>query len=609
MAHRYSPQVLAAACIGGTLMLGGCGGGSPGATTVSASAAPSAAAVTTATTTTDASAQVDMSSVATSAGLAFEADTDTFASFTAPGGQTITVLIKGPADVTSQTPCPGAQCYVMRAINPGETPDSYFPAAVQAAVAAGAHKLVIPQGTYNFQGPIVDADSTNASTCNEQHYWNCAPHWTIGTYPSGSVATPSIADLDIDLGGSVLNFAAPTTGIWILNAARVRLENFTVDWPSLHIASLGTIEPDPTNPGHQALVLDATYPIVDALTGAPVRIEAVDPWDDSTVPGISPGRFDLSATNADETYFIFDGAPQPTYIGKTAAGAQTFSCAACKFVNSASDPTCSMFDGCANFDVFAAGTRVVVRHYTYNGFALLVNWSDDIDIERANILTGPGMGVGLKYEGGHRGFRFADSSITRASGRLISTASDAINITQLAGDVLIDGNEIGYQGDDGTNISPSTQSILSIVAGGFSMNAACEPDARDAVVDGDTLAFFGSTSAYMGNAGAGAVTGSPCATSTLLTVPLECAAANCAGFVAALTSADGFLDLTEQPVARYAVRNNYFHENRGHGTLAGAPFGEITGNTYYRNSMGSTVLGTLGDLATGNVVVSGNVTN
>jgi len=444
------------------------------------------------------------------------APTDWTASFTAPGGQAITVTVKGPAGVTATTPCPSATCYVMRSIGAGETADSYFPAAVSAAVAAKAQKLVIPQGTYNFQGPSVDRDASNPGTCNAGHYYNCNPHWTIGSYPAGKIQTPTaIADLDIDLGGSQLNFSAPTTGIYILNDQRIKLENFTIDWPALHIASLGTIVADPNNPGHQALVLDDAYQAADPLTGTAVQIQAVDPWDDSTDPAIAPGRFDQSATNAHETYFIFGNAPQPTYLGKTTAGNQTFSCASCNFSNSAGDSTCSMFAGCANFDIFAVGARVIVRHYTYNGFAILMNWSNDVDIDGAHILTGPGLGIAVQNAAGFRGFRVANSTIKRASGRLISTASDGINISQFGGDVLLEDNEIAYQGDDGVNVS----------------------------------------------------------------------------------------------VARYAIRNNYFHENRGHGTVAGGPYGEILDNTYFRNSFGPSALSAAGNLGAGNVLVAGSVLN
>lgn len=584
--------------------LGGCGS-SPSVVSTAGADSSSVAAST-----ADPLASSYVASVASSAGLAYDSGVDFAVDFTAPGGQSVKVLVKAPAGLSASATCPGQQCYVMRAIGPGETPDAYFPAAVAAATAAGAHKLVIPQGTYHFQGATVDPDSSNGSTCNEAHYYNCAPHWTIGSYPNSPMtAATAVTDLEIDLSGSQLNFSTPTTGIWILNAARVRLENFTIDWPQLRIASLGTIVPDPQHPGHQALVLDDAYSAADPLTGGTVQIQAVDVWDDSTDPAEAPGRFDLSATNAHETYFIFGGT-QPTYVGATGAGNQTFSCESCKFTNGANDANCSMFQGCANFDLFATGTRVIVRHYTYNGFAVLMNWSNDIDIENAHILTGPGMGIGVNNAGGFRGFRVADSSISRGGGRLISTASDAINITQLGGDVIIDGNEVAYQGDDGINVSPSAQAVSSASAGMISVSGACTPNPRDGAVGGDTLAFFDSSSNFLGTATVDAVTGSTCGTPAMLSIVLDCAGSTaCAGVLDGLSSSDGFVDVTEQPVARYAIRNNYFHENRGHGTLAGAPLGELTGNTYFRNSMGPIEFGSLGNFGGSNVLVSGNVTN
>ena len=547
-----------------------------------------------------------ISPVAVSSGLPYVAAYDSMAKFTAPGGQSVEVLVKGPVGVTANLPCPGAKCYVMRAIEAGETPDAYFPAAVAAAVAANARKLVIPKGTYNFQGPAFDPNSANPNTCNEGNYWNCNPHWTIGTYPATPMGTPnSITDLDIDLRGSVLNFAAPGTGIYILNVERLRLENFTIDWPKLRVASLGTIAADPANPGHNALVLDNAYPAIDPLTGAPVQIQAVDPWDDSTAPAIAPGRFDLSANNANETYFIFGPAPQPNYLGSTGAGAQAFSCEPCNFVNSPTDATCSMYQGCANFDGFAIGARVIVRHYTYNGFALFVNWSNDVDFEHVNILTGPGMGIAVQNDGGFRGFRFAYSSIARAPGRIISTASDGINISQMGGDVMIANDVIAYQGDDAINLSPAGESIASTATRAIGVNGVCEPDLRDLAVAGDTLAFFDGNGNYLGNAAVTALQGSPCSV-PLQTLLLPCpGSAACAALVGCLSAADSFVDLTQQPVARFIVSNNTFEDNRGHGTVLTAPLGEVIDNIYDWNSMGSW---NLSGLATSNVLFTGNVT-
>jgi len=598
------------ACGGGGVGGGG-GSGAAGSAQESAGSNGGAAAQTGGSVSGSGSGSVNgLSAVALSAGVVYDALTDWTASFTAPGGQAITATVKGPAGITAMTPCPSATCYVMRSIGAGETPDSYFPAAVRAAVAANAQKLVIPQGTYNFQGPPVDRDSSNPGTCNAGHYYNCTPHWTIGSYPAGNIQTPTgIADLDIDLGGSQLNFSAPTTGIYILNDQRIKLENFTIDWPALHIASLGTIVADPNNPGHQALVLDDAYQAADPLSGTAVQIQAVDPWDDSTDPAIAPGRFDQSATNAHETYFIFGNAPQPTYLGKTTAGKQTFSCASCNFSNSAGDPTCSMFAGCANFDVFAVGARVIVRHYTYNGFAILMNWSNDVDIDGAHILTGPGLGIAVQNAAGFRGFRVANSTIKRASGRLISTASDGINISQFGGDVLLDGNEIAYQGDDGVNVSPLAESFAAASATSIIVQGGC-PELRDVATSGDTLAFYGGSGAFATIASVSSAAGNCAAAVAQVTLKLDCGGTSaCVTALQGLSSGSSFIDLSQQPVTRYAIRNNYFHENRGHGTVAGAPFGEILDNTYLRNSFGPNTLSAAGNLGAGNVLVAGSVLN
>src|SRR5579863_7123401 len=171
-----------------------------------------------------------------SSGLPYNPTYDNLETFVAPNGRTVKVLVKGPE---------GAGTY-SRAINSGETADAYFPAIVSEAIAAGAHTVVIPKATYTFQPPnaINPATGQTWAQCyfNNANPFNCPPHWTIGPYPTTSFTAPSgIVDLDIDLSGSTLNFNSPGLGIEVLNASRVRLKNFTIDWPNLPIASLGTI--------------------------------------------------------------------------------------------------------------------------------------------------------------------------------------------------------------------------------------------------------------------------------------------------------------------------------------------------------------------------------
>lgn len=527
--------------------------------------------------------------IPTSAGLPYDPETDIRESFEAPNGKKVEVLVKGPM---------GSGTYT-RAIRPGETPDVYFPAVVQEAVNAGAHYLVIPKGVYVFQGPQLCTDlSSSSCSCNANQYYACNPHWTIGQYPTtGQVIEPdSISDLDIDFSGSELDFSAPVQGINILEAQRLRLRNVTIDWPHLPIASLGTIRRDPDNPGHNALVIDEKYPVTDRYQpGGTVQIQAVDIWDDSVDP---PGTFDPKANNDFETYFIFGGT-QPTYVGKTAAGAQTFSCKSCAFQNSTPGGACSMFLGCANFDSFALGTRVIVRHYTYNGQAISVNWSNDIDLENVKLRTGPGMGITVSLNGGYRGFRLANSEITRGPGRIISTASDAINVGMQA-DLILEDNDVGFQGDDSINIYSTTASIGAVRGDTIDVAGACgDPDPMDTPIRGSQLAFFDPNYVYMGTARVVALTGESCGTLTLtLDHP-----------VAGLDTTDNLLDLTQQPMARYIVRNNEFHECRCHGVVVNAPYGSIDANLMFENSAGGIELqgGSGAGPAATNLAITDNV--
>lgn len=530
--------------------------------------------------------------IPTSSGLPYNPAKDVRETFVAPNGKTIEVLVKGPIGTGTYS----------RAIQPGETPDEYFPAVVKEAVQAGAHHLVIPKAVYRFSGPRLCTDMESPAcnqptSCNVNQYWNCAPHWTIGQYPQNQVKIPnSVSDLDIDFSGSELDFKAPVIGIWILEAQRLRLRNLTIDWPSLPIASLGTIVKDPLNPGHNALVIDNKYPVLDKYRGGPVAIQAVDPWEGRLDPR---GTFGAKSNNQWEEYFIFSNAPQPTYIGKTAAGDQTFSCESCNFQNSATDPTCSFFSGCANFDIFAPGSRVIVRHYTYNGFAISITWANDIDFENLTLRTGPGVGIGAHNGGGYRGFRLANSHITRGPGRLISTASDVLDVT-LQADVIVENNDIGYQGDDSTAVSPTVFSVgtPSISGNQISVAGSCDPDPMDVPIPGDALAFFDANFAYRGTAYVTAADNSICGSPTLT---LDHA-------IAGIDTSYSLIDLTQQATARYIVRNNLAHECRCHGIITDSPYGWIGNNVYFDNSAGG--IGLVGGSGFGpgatNLLVSNN---
>ncbi len=540
--------------------------------------------------------------IPTSSGLTYNPTYDNLETFVAPNGRTVKVLVKGPEGTGTYS----------RPIKTGETTDAYFPAIVSEAIAARAHTLIIPKATYTFQPPNAINPETGQTWAqcyfNNANPFNCPPHWTIGPYPTTSFTVPSgIVDLDIDLSGSTLNFNSPGLGIEILNASRVRLKNFTIDWPNLPIASLGTIVADPDNSGHNALVIDSRYPVTSPYyPGGNIQIQAVDPWNDSSsVP--PPGVY--SANLSTEEYFTFPSlsqVAQPTYVGRTSAGAQTYSCESCNFANVINQgQPCSFFDGCANFDPFTVGERVLVRHYSYlNGAAITLVFTEDIDLENFTILTGPTDGVDTLANGGLRGLRINNGNIVRAPGGLITVPSGALGIDQ--DDFQLENSAIGFGGDDLLNISPTRWSINSIVAGNDGSTVVtfpgnCQPSINDDPVVGDYLAFYDPNFIYLGSAPVVSETNN-CNTDGTLSATLN--------LQTSISGAVALIDLTDSDSARYFIKGNAFVYNRQHGILEDSSYGLIESNIFKYNTSGSMIFADVTNgipgPGAGNITISNN---
>lgn len=434
--------------------------------------------------------------------------------FPAPNGQTVHVLVKGPV---------GGGVFTMRPINSGELPDDYFPAAVAAAVQAGVHKLVIPKGVYNFNPPIKGPVGP--------------PHWLI-TY---------VNDLEIDGQGSVLNFSEPRGGIAIQPAQRIRLRNFTIDWPNLQIASLGTIVQGSN--GQKNLQIDSQYN-VDATT----QVQGVNVWDT------------VNNTWAFRTTETYPSSP-PIYIGN-----RTFSSSA--------------------FSVFDVGTRVLVRHYIDSGWAVAVATSSDIDLENITVLASPGYGF-FVIGPGNRGFRLAYSSVKRASGHLISAVEDCVHVVNFQGDVMIENNELAYQGDDTMNITATFEPVLASSGTQVTLSANVPPTA------GDFVAFFDPQMNFLGAAQIQSVSAPDAQGNDPVTLDQA---------VPGVNTASLSVNLTEAVPARYLVQNNNIHDHRARGTLVRAAYGLVNHNTYKNDTLGAILAGAeLGEgPGANNLIISNN---
>ncbi len=605
--------------------------------------------------------------IPTSSGLSYDASTDTQQSFTAPNGRTVDVLVKGPQGISNATTW---HAPIIGSPGVPNTPDNYFPWIVNYAVNKGYHRIAVPPGVYYFSGSAMSPTSTICSAANPSQCsadWAIGPQWWLNQSWQGPQPCPNnemfcyplgypLEDLEIDFDGSKLIFNGPTIGIAIGFVNRIRLKNFTVDYPWLQVAVLGTIIPDPKAPGHQALAIDPQYPVTamnaDFLTASATgnypQVQVVNTWVPGTTGSPDLGHFAYAAGNnnaADEVYFVF-GANPPTYIGQqsvtstttdgvttTTSYPQVYSCFPtaygkagaqnCGVVASTNSSDCSFYNGCANFDYFPLGAQVVVRYLTVISGAISIISSNDVDIENMTMLSSPGNGISISNNGGYRGFRLANSTITRSGNRPISVTGAALLFGQMQGDVIIENNEIAYQGDDAIDLHGTPQPfgsgpvVKNIDTANKEVTILIPPthcsdlNMGDQPLVGDKVAFFDQNTVYIDTAEVAAMN-APCQMSNGSTSPwtitLEnCTSGDCTKTVGKLTSIDYYSDLTKEAAARYVIAGNKNYANRGHGLLISAPYGLVSNNTFIYNTLGNLAFDDIGEgFGSSNLVIDYN---
>jgi hypothetical protein len=240
----------------------------------------------------------------------------------APNGKQVMVSIAAPK-------IDGA--YDVPPIPSGEDPAGYIANAISLA---GLHRaIVFPKGgIYNF----------SSAGCQ-----------TGGAHLKLNAAT----DVVIDGNGSVLNFLAPCLGVAFINPTHVVLKNFTIDWPTLQIASLGTIVASGGTGQRRfnyGLQIDRQY-----VTGAmPRSYKSINAWD------AGHGYWSLQHPDHEVGY----NPRQP--LSETGAAKDVQSWGA----------------------HFAPGERVLVRHYTTEGDAIAIYHGQDVTLQNITIYASPVSG-------------------------------------------------------------------------------------------------------------------------------------------------------------------------------------------------------------------------
>lgn len=386
----------------------------------------------------------------------------------------------------------------------GEDARPYFEAALTQVRRQGAGRLLVPKGTYLFK--------------------------TAARGGLAHLMLDDLTDVSIEGDGARLVFTQNLPGLYVTHARRLRIAGFTLDY-SLHTASLGTVE---RRDDQNVLVIDPKYAVTaaDAVYFVAEYDGTKRLWVPAGVRSIMP-----------------PGSATPAVY----AGNQTYTS--------------------ASFKGLKPGRTYMVYHYWYGGQAIRIDdtrgaqQSEDIVIDTITIRSAPGMGIvayGLK-----RGLAVVNTTIApRPDGSSpISTVFDGIHVLLGGGDVLLSGNHISGQGDDGINLNNPVHPIVSIADEGKTL--VLSTYSRFIAAD-DMLAFFSEDGGYLGQA---RVQGKPKALGGLnnqFTLDRAVPGVQASSVVRDLSLIS----------ARFEVSDNTIEACNCHGLLVQWPNGRVQGNTF-----------------------------
>jgi parallel beta-helix repeat protein len=359
-----------------------------------------------------------------------------------------------------------------------------------------------------------------------------------------------LSNTTVDGAGMEIQFTDPTAGnggVTLTNADGAVLTNFKISWLSggardpivagaARIQSLGNVAACPNNQAGGVLVLDL------ALSGTQA-LSAVSVWDNSKGWPWYP-----TAPANYETYF-------PT--GTTA-----------QFSNG----TSGCIPGLAGF----VGQRVLVRHLGCTNHAFHCLGCQNVTVQNVTIMSAPGMGF-VFDDGGFNialiGNTIAPRCTPNCSVAEPSLIADAAHIADVTGNLLLESNDFGWQGDDDLNITgllaAATLDQNVSGAGWLQVDVAWQNRLWSMTVGSDISLY---------NAGLSALGVSK---------------------VLAVNPSAGLIQLSSLPantttlvIARTAgipqnvvIRNNQFHDNRARGILIGGSNALIENNQIQRVTM------------------------
>ena len=374
-------------------------------------------------------------------------------------------------------------------------------------------------GESYFSRAIASAKAAGATILN------LAP----GTYSFANYAlVDKVSDLVVDGHGAVLSFVNnpynSQAGLRIMNSERLHFRNLTIEW---NFAAIGS------RLASTAVVLPPACPSCNAT------LQLDNPTSTSTQAG--------AVTEFSDGNWLSDRAHGEAYFG----GNQRLN------INPSG---CSVESAALNHLV---GRKVLARHFVYENTAITGDFNNDITLDTITLRDIPSMGISLS---GGRGLHILNCVITKKGNSPVSQGADGIHPT-VTSDLVIENNDIGYQGDDAIN------------APGHLLGAKSQNGTR-IQLDGDSwklyflkpkfiVMFFDKGYNYLGSG-------------VVESVDMNSSTIN-------LTSnpPNGVATILNQTLTpqRFIIRNNHLHHNRARGILINGANGLVQNNNIHDTTL------------------------
>ena len=400
---------------------------------------------------------------------------DLVRSFTSARGSPLKVVVKSPGWYRAELSPPWMK------LNPGEiciVPpptasddlkmiQSYLDRMTTHSTAPCRVVRLAPHAAYHIVLP---------ANLPPQQDWvlNHRPHFTIH----------DAQDFVFDGNGSTLYFTGSTGAFNIENCQRGIIENLVIDWgnpfdpnPAWRgplFEAMGTIRKDSAISGHIELDLNTKLP-----PNFSPYIYTLHLWDKSTgqmareddLPGPPDNGCDAGCIAQRK------GPTQAMHLKGLALYPN--SNASGKWL--------------ASYLVQFPNRYVLVSFSQFPIVAVNLLGTADLRIVQCTLHASPYMGIA----GGdrQRGFSFENLSITPGQGRHISTTADGVHLTGALGDIVFDQGTFEAMGDDAINVAVVWDTLTTATPGNSFTMAGADSPAKE----GDTMAFFDESLAFVGS--------------------------------------------------------------------------------------------------------------